>query len=141
MRDPMNDVMMNLMTGRGERIIQYLNIIRIVEAEYQYSYSYSGVFFKPNNICIRIWSIFSNRIIFVFVSGHFWKVEKHTFMKNVHLSKCISYSSGIKIFLRGNGMGDNKRTKYPFWVNQSDWCWSDIVKSATLGRLITMANT
>ena len=34
MRDPMNDVMMNLMTGRGEPIIRYLNIIRIVEAEY-----------------------------------------------------------------------------------------------------------
>ena len=31
---PMNDVMMNLMTGRGEPIIRYLNIIGMVEAEY-----------------------------------------------------------------------------------------------------------
>ena len=30
----MNDVMMNPMTDRGERIIRYLNIIRIVEAEF-----------------------------------------------------------------------------------------------------------
>ena len=71
MRDPMNDVMMNPMSDRGKRIIRYSNIIRIVEAEYWYSYSYSGNFFKPNNIRIRIRSPFSNRIIFVFVFGHF----------------------------------------------------------------------
>ena len=52
----MNDVMMNLMTDRGERIIRYLNIIQIVAAQHYYSYLYSGDFFKPNNICIRIWS-------------------------------------------------------------------------------------
>ena len=44
--------------NRGERIIRYSNIIRILEAEYLYSYSYSGNFFKPNNIHIRIWVIF-----------------------------------------------------------------------------------
>ena len=38
---------------RGERII------RIVEAEYLYSYSYSGDFLKPNIIHIRIRVIFS----------------------------------------------------------------------------------
>ena len=34
MREPINDVMINLMTGRGKPIIRYLNIIRIVEAKY-----------------------------------------------------------------------------------------------------------
>ena len=42
-------------TTRGERIIRYSNIIRII--------------FKYQNIRIRIRSIFSNRIIFVFVFG------------------------------------------------------------------------
>ena len=40
---------------RGERIIRYSNIIRII--------------FEYQNIRIRIRSIFSNRIIFVFVFG------------------------------------------------------------------------
>ena len=57
----MNDVMMTLMTGRGERIIRYLNIIQIVAAQHYYSYLYSGDFFKPNNICIRIWSFLESR--------------------------------------------------------------------------------
>ena len=39
--------------ARGEQIIRYSNIIRIVEAEYQYSYSYLSDFFEPNNICMR----------------------------------------------------------------------------------------
>ena len=55
--------------NRGERIIRYSNIIRILEAEYLYSYSYSGDFLKPNIIRIRIRVIFSNRILFVFVFG------------------------------------------------------------------------
>ena len=71
----MNDVMMNPMSDRGKRIIRYSNIIRIVEAEYWYSYLYSGDFFKPNTIRIRIRSIFSNRIIFVFVFGRFLQTE------------------------------------------------------------------
>ena len=54
---------------RGERIIRYSNIIRILEAEYWYSYSYSGDFLKPNIIRIRIRVIFSKRILFVFVFG------------------------------------------------------------------------
>ena len=38
-----------------------------------YSYSYSGNFFKPNIIRIRIRVIFSNRIVFVFVfAGNFF---------------------------------------------------------------------
>ena len=65
---------------RGERIIRYSNIIRIVEAEYWYSYSYSGDFFKPNNIRIRIRSIFSNRIIFVFVFGQLFSSNRITFV-------------------------------------------------------------
>ena len=64
-----------LSPSRGERIIRYSNIIRIVEAEYKYSYSYSGDFFKPNNIRICIRSKFSNRIIFVFVFGRFFQTE------------------------------------------------------------------
>ena len=71
----MNDVMMNPMTGRGERIIRYLNIIRIVEAKYLYSYSYLDDFFKTNNIRICIRSIFSNRMIFIFVFGRFFKTK------------------------------------------------------------------
>merc|ERR1711978_741589 len=43
----------------------YSNNIRIPK----YSYSYSGDFFKPNNIRIRIRSFFGTRIIFVFVFG------------------------------------------------------------------------
>ena len=49
----------------------YSNNIRIPK----YSYSYSVDIFKPNNIRIRIRVIFSNRIIFVFVFGHFLELE------------------------------------------------------------------
>ena len=59
----------NLFYNRGERIIRCSNIIRILDAEYLYSYSYSGDFLKPNIIRIRIRAIFSNRILFVFVFG------------------------------------------------------------------------
>ena len=97
--------------SRGERIIRYSNIIRILEQNtsiririrvtffnrilfvfvfgqfsqteyYSYSYSaisqteyylysYSGDFLKPNIICIciLIWEILSNRILFVLVFG------------------------------------------------------------------------
>ena len=48
-------VAMGMVMIRGERIIQYSNIIRII--------------FEYQNIRIRIRSIFSNRIIFVFVFG------------------------------------------------------------------------
>ena len=44
--------------ARGERIIRYLNIIRILEDKYQYLYSYSGDFLKPNTIHICIQAIF-----------------------------------------------------------------------------------
>ena len=47
----------------------YSNNIRIPN----YSYSYSVVIFKPNNIRIRV--DFSNRIIFVFVFGEFFQTE------------------------------------------------------------------
>ena len=40
----MNDVMMNLMTGRGEQIIWYLNIILVFVFIFVF-----GQFFKPNN--------------------------------------------------------------------------------------------
>ena len=46
---------------RGEQIIRYSNIIRII--------------FEYQNICIRIRLIFSNRIIFVFVFGWFFQTE------------------------------------------------------------------
>ena len=59
----------------GERIIWYSNIIQIAEAEYKYSYLYSVDIFKPNNIRIRIWSIFSNQIIFVFIFDQFFLTE------------------------------------------------------------------
>ena len=47
--------------NRGERIIRYSNIIRII--------------FEYQNIRICIRSIFSNRIIFVFVFGWFFQTE------------------------------------------------------------------
>ena len=49
---------------------RYLNSIRIVEAEYWYSYSYSVILEKPNSIRIRIRSFLKSRIVFVFVFGH-----------------------------------------------------------------------
>ena len=58
--------------SRGERIIRYSNIIRILEAEYLYSYSYSGDFLKSNIIRIRIRVTFWNRILFVFLFGRFF---------------------------------------------------------------------
>ena len=60
---------------RGERIIWYSNIIRILEAEYLYWYSYSGDFLNPNIIRIRIRVTFWNRILFVFVFGWFSQTE------------------------------------------------------------------
>ena len=40
--------------GRSERIIRYSNIIRILDAKYKYSFSYSGGFLKPNIIRIQV---------------------------------------------------------------------------------------
>ena len=47
--------------NRGERIIQYWNIIRIVDAN--------------TSIRIRIRVIFSSRMIFVFVFGRYFQTE------------------------------------------------------------------
>ena len=54
-----------IILNRSEQIIRYSNIIRLLEAEYYYLYSYSGDFLKPSIICIHIRAIFSNRILFI----------------------------------------------------------------------------
>ena len=87
---------------RGERIIRYSNIIRILEAEYLYSYSYSGDFLKPNIIRIRIRVIFSNRIC---IRCQFFPNTKHILLsidtfddtKNVEDAKIPAKKVKVKI--------------------------------------------
>ena len=91
-------------------------------------YSYSGDFFKPNNI--RIWSIFSNRIIFVFVFGRFFKpnnirIHIRSFLKSQiifvfvfghqntipsPLARIMQFYSIIIVF-------------WKFWWTQDHSCW------------------
>ena len=54
-------------------MIRYSNIIRILEAEYLYSYSYSGDFLKPNIIRIRIRVFFQTEYYLYLYSGDFLK--------------------------------------------------------------------
>ena len=76
-----------------------------------YSYLFSVIFGKPNNICICIRSFLGNRIIFVFIFGHFWFWENEWY----------SYSYSV-IFGKPNNIRTRIRsskhyslTSVPFW--------------------------
>ena len=75
--------------------------IQIVEAEYLYSYSYLGHFFKPNNI--RICWIFSSQIIYVFIFGWFSLTSRfvHVFGPYLYLALIKNYAGLIGGNIRG----------------------------------------
>ena len=89
------------------RLVRYLNQLNFFDCvngtDSRY-YSYSVNIFKPNNICICIWLIFSNRIIFVFVFGHQNTIRSPLW----HIPKCPHVWKWPHSFIHGWTMNNSE---------------------------------
>jgi len=64
-----------------------------------YSNSYLVIFGRPNNIRIRIRLFSEDRILFVFVFGHFWKTEYYSYSYSVIFGRPNNIRIRIRSFL------------------------------------------